>query len=339
MASNISVKDSAGAAQVVKTTDTAAVHTPHQNIDAIAAGDNNIGNVDVVTMPSVAVTNAGTFATQAALTAGTNTNEIVGDVAHDIPITGNPITIGGVASAAAPTAVSLDQDAVRAWFLLNGAQATVLTAAGALVGGDAANGLDVDVTRLPALVAGSAAIGKLAANSGVDIGDVDVTSVNAFAAHDAAVAGVPLVVAGAAAALADSAPANRVNAAGDATRLATDLDGAAFVHPHGPQIWSYHANGSTALSAASVHAAPGAGLSLYVTDIIVSSGAATAMNALFQEGAGTVLGPYYLEAVAGRGLVLRFQTPKKITANTALTVTTSAAIAHSVDVTGYTAPG
>jgi hypothetical protein len=42
--------------------------------------------------------------------------------------------------------------------------------------GDATNGLDVDVTRLPALVAGSAAIGKLAANSGVDIGDVDVTS-------------------------------------------------------------------------------------------------------------------------------------------------------------------
>lgn len=43
--------------------------------------------------------------------------------------------------------------------------------------GDAANGLDVDVTRLPALAAGTNAIGKLAANSGVDIGDVDVTSV------------------------------------------------------------------------------------------------------------------------------------------------------------------
>lgn len=36
---------------------------------------------------------------------------------------------------------------------------------------------DVVVTSLPALVAGTAAIGKLAANSGVDIGDVDVTSV------------------------------------------------------------------------------------------------------------------------------------------------------------------
>ena len=33
------------------------------------------------------------------------------------------------------------------------------------------------ITTLPALSAGTAAIGKLAANSGVDIGDVDVTSV------------------------------------------------------------------------------------------------------------------------------------------------------------------
>jgi len=72
-------------------------------------------------------------------------------VAHDAAIAGNPLTIGGVASAAAPTSVSADQDSVRAWYLRNGATATVLTAAGALIGGDAANGIDVDVTRLPTL--------------------------------------------------------------------------------------------------------------------------------------------------------------------------------------------
>lgn len=42
--------------------------------------------------------------------------------------------------------------------------------------GDTANGLDVDVTRLPSLVAGTAAIGKLVANDGVDIGDVTVNN-------------------------------------------------------------------------------------------------------------------------------------------------------------------
>lgn len=64
----------------------------------------------------------------------------------------------------------------------------------AKIPGDATNGLDVDVTRLPSgtvagsssLPAGTNAIGKLAANSGVDIGDVDVTSMPATAADGAA---------------------------------------------------------------------------------------------------------------------------------------------------------
>ena len=42
---------------------------------------------------------------------------------------------------------------------------------------------NVDVVTLPALAAGSAAIGKLAANSGVDIGDVDVLSIAAGENH------------------------------------------------------------------------------------------------------------------------------------------------------------
>jgi hypothetical protein len=77
--------------------------------------------------------------------------------------------------------------------------------------------------------------------------------------------------------------------------------------------------------------------SVFVTDIVVSTGAATAMNVFFEESTTTVLGPYYLEATAGRGFALHFNTPKKITAGTTLTVTTSAAIAHSIDVTGYIA--
>jgi len=190
-----------------------------------------------------------------------------------------------------------------------------------------------------ALPAGANAIGKLAANSGVDIGDIDVTSVNAFVAHDAVAAGNPLLVAGISQDMDDTAPPNRVSAEGDATRIATDRGGAIFAHPHGPQIWSYHVNGSSALTDASVHAAPGAGLSLYVTDIVCSSGAATAMNVFLEEGSTVVLGPYYLEATAGRGFAIHFGTPKKITVNTALTVTTSAGIAHAIDVTGFTGQG
>lgn len=158
-------------------------------------------------------------------------------------------------------------------------------------------------------------------------------------AHDAAAAGNPLLVCGIAQDMDDTAPPNQVSAESDAVRIAADRDGAVFVRPFGPRVWSYHENSSSALTDTTVHAAPAAGLSLYVTDIICSTGAATAMNIFFEEGSTTVLGPYYLEAVAGRGLALHFLTPKKITAATALTVTTSAAIAHAIDVTGFIAQG
>lgn len=215
------------------------------------------------------------------------------------------------------------------------------------VRGDITNGIDVDVTRVGGTVTvdGSGVTQPIsavalplpsgAATSAAQLASGhDVTAIGG-AAHDAAASGNPVPVSGVAQVTDDTAPPNRVSAEGDVTRMATDLDGAVFVRPHGPQVWSYHSNGSTALTDASVHAAPGAGLSIYVTDIVFSSGAATAINAFLEEGATTVLGPYYLEAVAGRGVSLHFQTPKKITANTALTITTSAAIAHSVDITGF----
>lgn len=70
-------------------------------------------------------------------------------VAHDAVGTSvNPVLVGGYASAAAPTSVSADGDATRLWLLRNGAAAVNVTAAGALIGGDATNGLDVDVTRV-----------------------------------------------------------------------------------------------------------------------------------------------------------------------------------------------
>ena len=227
----------------------------------------------------------------------------------------------------------------------------------------ALSGSELQVDVVAALPAGTNAIGKLAANSGVDIGDVDILSIAAGdnnignvdvvslpastntlevvgdGAADVATTGNPLLIGVQAETMADSAPATRVSADADLVKVAADRDGAVYVHPHGPQTWSYHLNTSTAQTDTEVHAAPAAGLSLYVTDIVFSSGAATAINAFFEEGASTVLGPYYLEAVAGRGMSVHFQTPKKITAATALTITTSAAIAHAVDVTGFVAPG
>lgn len=99
---------------------------------------------------------------------GTGATDFALPVAHDAADAGNPLKIGGKAKAAAPADVSADADRVNAWFLLNGAQAVVLTAAGALIAGDAANGLDVDVTR-SALPSGA----STSANQTTIIGHVD----------------------------------------------------------------------------------------------------------------------------------------------------------------------
>jgi hypothetical protein len=81
--------------------------------------------------------------------------QFVGDAAATSTPTG--IMAMGLASAAAPSGVSADNDAVAPWHLRNGAAATVITAAGALIGGDATNGLDVDVTRTIGQFTGDAA--------------------------------------------------------------------------------------------------------------------------------------------------------------------------------------
>lgn len=62
-----------------------------------------------------------TAAQTVTLAAGTATNEIVGDVAQDAAISGNPVSVGLRASTAIPTAMSADGDSVYGWADLNGA--------------------------------------------------------------------------------------------------------------------------------------------------------------------------------------------------------------------------
>lgn len=202
---------------------------------------------------------------------------------------------------------------------------------------------DVDVLTLPALPAGTNNIGDVDVLTMPNVTLAAGTNTNEVVgdiAHDTGVGGNPLQIAAEAKDMDDTAPPNVVNAESDVTRLASDRDGVLFVHPHGPRLWSAHfASTSAVQTDASVHAAPASGLSLYVTDIVFSIGVATASSIFFEEGSTTVLGPYYLEAVAGRGLTLHFMTPKKITAATALTVTNTGATTYAIDVMGYTAQG
>ena len=104
---------------------------------ALPAGTNNIGDVDVLTLP--------------ALPAGTNN---IGDV-DVLTVPADPFGANADASVAAGATGSIQAKLRRA-----------------------TQGLE-DLKSLIVLAAGANAIGKLAANSGVDIGDVDVTSIAA----------------------------------------------------------------------------------------------------------------------------------------------------------------
>lgn len=166
-----------------------------------------------------------------------------------------------------------------------------------------------------------------------NIGDVDVATIPGIAgtvADDATTPGNPVMTGGFAKSPDGTDPGN-VSAENDVTRFITDLNRRQYVNTNHPNAHAYHENSSSALTDATVASAPGAGLQIVVTNIRCSTGAATAWNMFFEEGSTTVIGPIYLEAVAGRGFC---SGPiwKPITANTALTVTTSAAIAHSIDV-------
>lgn len=129
----------------------------------------------------------------------------------------------------------------------------------------------IKVTELPALVAGTAAIGKLAANSGVDIGDVDVTSLTGgTVAHDAADSGNPIKIGGRARTAFPTAVAqdDRVDNVADKFGRTTVVTAPVDARVSG-------SIDITGTETTDVIAAPGASIAIVVTDIEVSNGDAT----------------------------------------------------------------
>jgi hypothetical protein len=90
MANNFAVKDAAAASTTIKSTDTAGVHVTHHNIDVIAAGDNNIGNVDIASALPAGTNAIGKLAA--------NSGVDIGDV-DILSIAAGTNTIGGTRDA------------------------------------------------------------------------------------------------------------------------------------------------------------------------------------------------------------------------------------------------
>jgi hypothetical protein len=183
------------------------------DILTIAAGDNNIGNVDIVTMPTVTINNP-VIATGTNVigkvgidqtTPGTTNGVALQQIGATTVATGNGVVGTGVqrvaiasdnsaiqvieaSASATKTAVELIDDMIAAQGASLGAVKVVHAGAVALTSAPSyanstinplnmTTGGALRTSVMDSLPAGTNAIGKLAANSGVDIGDVDITSV------------------------------------------------------------------------------------------------------------------------------------------------------------------
>lgn len=165
------------------------------------------------------------------------------------------------------------------------------------------------------------------------------TQVQGTVAHDSAAAQNPVPIAGVAEIPDDAAPANRVSAEGDVTRVVVDRDGAVYTHQTPPHIWTAQAEYTSQQTDTSLRAAPGASLSLYVTDITITCGSATAVTvSLEEDDTSDILRFRYYCGGVGDGVARTLRSPIKFGANRALLVTTSAAQTVFVSVGGFTAP-
>lgn len=126
-----------------------------------------------------------------------------------------------------------------------------------------------------------------------------------------------------------------VSAEGDAAALRTDPNRLLLVNQTHPRFWHVSADYASAQTNVSVKAAPGASLSLYITDISISNGATAGNITLLDGSGGTVL--YEIYPAINGGATLSLRNPIKLTANTALCLTSTTVTTHSVFVSGYIA--
>lgn len=261
---------------------------------------------------------------------GTN-NDITGTVTANLSATDNAVLDAIAASVAA-----IDADATTIIGHVDGIEALLGTMdadTSALAG--AVAGTEVQVDIVAALPAGTNAIGKLAANSGVDIGDVDVTSLPG-SAHDAAIAGNPVRLAGRALTADYTAVA-----AGDTADMITTLLGRQVVYPYAlpGATWQYAGptGGITDTADDEVKAAGAAGVRHYITHLdVINSDATVGTEVVIKDGSTVIHRGY--AAAGGGGYSIDFPTPLRGTAATAINaacITTSSET--RVNVSGFSA--
>lgn len=137
----------------------------------------------------------------------------------------------------------------------------------------------------------------------------------------------------------DGTDPTSVSAEGDAAAVRTDRNRRMLVNGMHPNSFVLFEDHTSAQTNNQLKAAPGANLSLYITDIIFSNGATAGSIKLVEDEGGTpvqITQTVYM-AING-GAVMNFLTPKRLTANKTLGFTSTTVTTHSVEVHGYIAP-
>ena len=320
----------------------------------LAAGTNNIGDVDVLSVPApLSTTGAGTEAAALRVTVANNSTGVL-----SVDDNGGSLTVDGTVAAtqsgtwtvqpgntANTTAWKVDGSAVTqpvsGTVTANPASGTITTVSAvtaitnALPAGTNNIG-DVDVLTLPALPAGNNNIGDVDIVSGTITTVSTVTALTGGGvAHDGADSGNPVKVGGRAV----TADITAV-AASDRTDQLTDALGYQLVRPY-----ALHENlvqGATAAitgtASTEVIAAGGAGVRNYITSLTVINSHATVSTVVeLRDGASTVIHRGYALA-AGGGYTITFPTPLRgstATAVNAFNITTASNV--YVSASGYRA--
>lgn len=185
----------------------------------------------------------------------------------------------------------------------------------------AVSGTEMQVDVVAALPAGTNAIGKLAANSGVDIGDVDVTSMPGTAAEGAALPSSFVVVAGDDGT--DTQPL-QLSSGGD---LKVTLDSEAVTANPTTRTLTITSGAAASSGNNTLIAAAGASTRHVIAGLVLQLEAATTTTMILQDGAGgsTLMRVYAKNQ--GDGMAIMFPQGRELrgSANTLLNLNLSGA--------------
>ena len=327
------------------TTIAGAVSGTEMQVDVltIAAGDNNIGNVDVLSVvPGTAATSLGKAEDAAHTTADTGVYVLA---VRDDTLGAHSGTDGDYESFHTNASGAL-WVAGNGTFTVDGSGVTQPVSHAALTELAAAIDTELQVDVVGALPAGTNAIGKLAANSGVDIGDVDVTTVvpgtgatNLGKAEDGGHSSGDVGVM-ALGVRTDTPNAARADTDLDYAPIAVYRTGAVrtaipeedFAALGSNHVKKYYAN--TGAVTDGIVWSPAAGKRWYVTDLLLTTSAAATVTFEDDLGAGDSIVAAF-DLAANSGVAHHFATPLFSGEDAADLLVTTTAGNIKITITGY----